>query len=234
MTASTPTGPVPPRRRAAAESAVLALVVAGVALAALLALTPDSTGAAASGSDATGASPGLRWTLHNTPAPAVQLPDQNGQMTSLAALRGRPVLLTFLDSRCTNLCPIEGSQLAAVKRRLPAAQRPRLVVISVNPADTRASVAKFVRQAGWTQPWRWLLGTRATLAPVWRAYHIGVRLQHGRAVQTGQTTIRVAGDVVHTIALYVIDPRGQERYGYLPPFRPAAVAAAVRSVSQDD
>jgi protein SCO1/2 len=223
--------PVPPRGRAAVESAVLALVVAGVALAALLALTPDSTGAAASGSDATGTSPGLRWTLHNTPAPAVQLPDQNGQMTSLAALRGHPVLLTFLDSRCTNLCPIEGSQLAAVQRRLPAAQRPALVVISVNPADTRASVAKFVRQAGWTQPWRWLLGTRATLAPVWRAYHIGVRLQHGRAVQTGQTTIRVAGDVVHTIALYVIDPKGQERYGYLPPFRPAAVAAAVRSVS---
>src|SRR6185437_1142612 len=68
-------------------------------------------------------------------------------------------------------------------------------------------------------------------APVWKAFHIGVRLRHGQAVQTGKTTIRVAGDVVHTIALYVIDPGGQERYGYLPPFRPAAVAAAVSSVS---
>ena len=224
-------GPVPPRRRAALESVLLALVVAGIALAALLALSPDSNGAAAGGPDGAGASPGLRWTLHNTPAPAVQLPDQDGKTTSLAALRGHTVLLTFLDSRCTNLCPIEGSQLAAVQRRLPAAQRPELVVISVNPADTRASVAKFVRRAGWTQPWRWLLGTRSTLAPVWRAYHIGVRLRHGQAVQTGKTTIRVAGDVVHTIALYVIDPKGQERYGYLPPFRPAAVAAAVSSVS---
>jgi protein SCO1 len=231
MTASTPTGPAPPRRKAAVEAAALALVVAGIAFAALLALTPDSNGAAASGSNGAGASPGLRWTLHNTPAPAVQLPDQDGKTTSLAALRGHTVLLTFLDSRCTNLCPIEGSQLAAVQRRLPAGQRPALVVISVNPADTRASVARFVRQAGWTQPWRWLLGTRSTLAPVWRAYHIGVRLRHGQAVQTGKTTIRVAGDVVHTIALYVIDPKGQERYGYLPPFRPAAVAAAVSSVS---
>jgi cytochrome oxidase Cu insertion factor (SCO1/SenC/PrrC family) len=104
-------------------------------------------------------------------------------------------------------------------------------VISVNPADTRASVAKFVRQAGWTQPWRWLLGTRATLAPVWRAYHIGVRLSHGQAVQTGKTTIRVAGSVVHTIALYVIDRNGRERYGYLPPFRPAAVASAISSIT---
>jgi protein SCO1 len=231
MTASTPTGPAPPRRKAAVEAAALALVVAGIAFAVLLALTPDSNGAAASGSNGAGASPGLRWTLHNTPAPAVQLPDQDGKTTSLAALRGHTVLLTFLDSRCMNLCPIEGSQLAAVQRRLHAGQRPALVVISVNPADTRASVAKFVRQAGWTQPWRWLLGTRSTLAPVWRAYHIGVRLRHGQAVQTGKTTIRVAGDVVHTIALYVIDPKGQERYGYLPPFRPAAVAAAVSSVS---
>jgi cytochrome oxidase Cu insertion factor (SCO1/SenC/PrrC family) len=231
MTVSTPTGPASPRRRAAVESAVLALVVAGVALAALLALTPDSNGAASGSNGAGTTAPGLRWTLHNSPAPAVRLPDQNGRMTTLAALRGHAVLLTFLDSRCTNLCPIEGSQLAAVQRRLPASQRPQLVVVSVNPSDTRASVAKFVRRAGWTQPWRWLLGTHRTLAPVWRAYHIGVRLQHGQAVQTGKTTIRVGGDVVHTIALYVIDPKGQERYGYLPPFRPSAVAAAVRSVS---
>jgi cytochrome oxidase Cu insertion factor (SCO1/SenC/PrrC family) len=225
-----PGGPAPERRRAAVESAVLALVVAGVALAALLALSPDSNGAAAR-SNGAGSGPGLRWTLHGTSAPAVRLPDQDGRMTSLAALRGHPVLLTFLDSRCTNLCPIEGAQLAAVQRRLPPAQRPQLVIVSVNPADTRASVARFVREAGWTQPWRWLLGTRETLGPVWRAYHIGVRLRHGQAVQTGKATIRVAGDVVHTIALYVIDPKGQERYGYLPPFRPAAVAAAVKSLS---
>lgn len=231
MTASAPIGPAPPRRRAAAESALLALAVAAVAFAVLFALTPGSSGAAGSGSNAAGSSPGLRWTLHNTPAPAVRLPDQDGRMTTLAGMRGHTVLLTFLDSRCTNLCPIEGTQLAAVQRRLPAGRRPELVVVSVNPADTRATVAKFVRQAGWTQPWRWLLGSRRTLAPVWRAYHIGVRLRHGQAVQTGQTTIRVAGDVVHTIALYVIDPKGRERYGYLPPFRPSAVAAAVSSVS---
>jgi protein SCO1/2 len=220
----------PPRRRAAIEAAVLALVVAGVALGVLLAISPDSNGAAASGSNGSGPS-GLRWTLPNTPAPAVRLPDQSGRMTSLASLQGRTVLLTFLDSRCTNLCPIEGAQLAAVQKGLPEAKRPELVVISVNPADTRASVAKFVRQAGWTQPWRWLLGTRATLAPVWKAYHIGVRLSHGQAVQTGKTTIRVAGSVVHTIALYVIDPQGRERYGYLPPFRPAAVASAISSLT---
>ena len=225
-----PTRSGPPARRVAAEAAALAVVVAGISLVVLTLISPSSRAAAPPSSPAS--QPGLRWTLHSTPAPALDLPDQNGGMTSIAALRGHVVLLTFLDSRCTNLCPIEGAQLAQVQRRLPGARRPVLVVVSVNPADTHASVARFVREAGWTSPWRWLLGSRKTLAPVWHAYHIGVRLSHGQAVQTGNTTIRVAGSVVHTIALYVIDATGHERYGYLPPFRPASVAAAVRAVSR--
>ncbi len=225
-----PTRSGPPARRVAAEAAALAVVVAGISLAVLTLISPSSRAASTPSSPAS--QPGLRWTLHSTPAPALDLPDQNGGMTSIAALRGHVVLLTVLDSRGTNLSPIEGSQLAQVQRRLPGARRPVLVVVSVNPADTHASVARFVREAGWTAPWRWLLGSRKTLAPVWHAYHIGVRLSHGQAVQTGNTTIRVAGRVVHTIALYVIDATGHERYGYLPPFRPASVAAAVRAVSR--
>jgi len=225
-----PTRLRPPTSRAAAEAVALAVVVAGVSLVVLTLISPSSRAASPQSSPA--AQAGLRWTLKSTPAPAIDLRDQTGARTTIAALRGHAVLLTFLDSRCTNLCPIEGAQLAAVQRRLPAAKRPVLVVVSVNPADTRASVARFVREAGWTTPWRWLLGTRTALAPVWRAYHIGVRLSHGQAVQTGNTTIRVAGSVVHTIALYVIDPTGHERYGYLPPFRPASVAAAVTAVSR--
>src|SRR4029079_1441519 len=110
------------------EAAVLALVVAGIALGVLLAISPDSNGAAASGSNGSGPS-GLRWTLPNTPAPAVRLPDQDVGMTSLASLHGHTVLLTFLDSRCTNLCPIEGAQLAAVQPRAPGRQPPQPVVL---------------------------------------------------------------------------------------------------------
>ncbi|HEY3766730.1 MAG TPA: SCO family protein [Gaiellales bacterium] len=221
----------PPGRRVALEAAGIAVVVAAIALGVLTLVTPSSSNASAGTSSGGASQPGLRWTLH-TPAPAFDLPDQSGARTTVASLRGHVVLLTFLDSRCTNLCPIEGAQLAAVQRRLPASERPELVVVSVNPADTRASVARFVHEAGWTSPWRWLLGSRSTLAPVWRAYHIGVRLSHGQAVQTGKTTIRLQGSVVHTIALYVIDRQGRERYGYLPPFRPAGVAAAVAAVGR--
>ncbi len=223
-----PSRPRPAARRAALEAAGLGVVIAGLCLAVLILVTPSSRAAARAGSQPA-PQPGLRWTLH-TPAPAFHLRDQHGRRTTLASLLGRTVLLTFLDSRCTNLCPIEGAQLAAVQHRLAPGRRPELVVISVNPADTPATVARFVREAGWTGSWRWLLGSRRALAPVWRAYHIGVRLSHGQAVQTGNTTIRLGSSIVHTIALYLIDRTGQERYGYLPPFRPGAVARAVTAV----
>jgi protein SCO1/2 len=216
--------------RAAAEALGLGIAAAVVALVALLLVTPSSRTAPAQAA----ASPAsnLRFMLHGVPAPPIDLRDQRGRPTSIADLHGRVVLLTFLDSHCTNLCPIEGGQLAQVQRRFPVAQRPELVVVSVNPADTRRSVARFVREAGWTTHWRWLFGSRSALAPVWRAYHIGVRTSRSQAVVVGSTTIQLGGGIVHTTALYVIDPNGREQFGYLPPFRPAAVAAQIGALDR--
>jgi protein SCO1 len=63
----------------------------------------------------------------------------------------------------------------------------------------------------------WLLGSRAQLRPVWRAYRIVVQA--------------VAGDIVHSTALYVIDRRGDERAGLLLPFAPGDLAADLRAVA---
>ena len=220
----------PPARRAALEAGTLGVLIAGACLAILTLVAPSSR-AAATAAPPSSTQGSLRWTLH-TPAPAFDLTDQSGARTTVASLRGHTVLLTFLDSHCTNMCPVEGSQLAAVQDSLPRAQRPELVVISVNPDDTPASVERFVRQAHWRGPWRWLFGSKQVLAPVWRAYHIGVKLSRGGAVQTGNVTIRLGPSVVHSIALYLIDRTGQERYGYLPPFRTSALVKAVAAVGR--
>ena len=44
------------------------------------------------------------------PAPGFPLTDQNGQPVSLASLRGKVVLMTFLDPVCTTDCPIIGAE----------------------------------------------------------------------------------------------------------------------------
>lgn len=141
-------------------------------------------------------------------APAIDtLPDQSGRRFSLSSLRGHPVALVFFDSHCTQECPLEGRELAAAERALPAADRPILVAVSVNPADTPSSARAAARRWGLAAaaPWHWLMGSRAALAPVWKAYHIYV----GKAVN---------GDIPHTEAVILIDRRGYQRSGYLYPF----------------
>jgi cytochrome oxidase Cu insertion factor (SCO1/SenC/PrrC family) len=148
------------------------------------------------------------WAAGTRAAPAIStLPDQTGRLFSLAALRGRSVALVFFDSHCTQECPLEGRELASAESSLSVAQRPILVAVSVNPADTPASAAKAARAWGLAQaaPWHWLMGTRVQLAPIWREYNIYV----GRSAN---------GDIPHTEALILIDRRGYERSGYLYPF----------------
>ena len=202
------------RRPARARVAAI-LVAAGAAGIGLGALVHGlvAPGTARHGS---GATVGLRgqatWAPGAQPAPAIaSLRDQSGHRFALTALHGRTVAMTFLDSRCHQACPLEGQALAASVRALPAAERPALVVVSVNPRDTPASERAAVRH--WGLPagvrWYWLAGERARLAPVWRAYHVFVA--PGR------------GDIVHTEAVYLIDRRGDERSGYLFPFLPASL-----------
>jgi cytochrome oxidase Cu insertion factor (SCO1/SenC/PrrC family) len=157
------------------------------------------------------------WAAGARPAPAITtLRDQTGARFSLSSLRGRPVAIEFFDSHCKAECPLAGRALAASERALPAAQRPVLVVVSVNPLDTRASVRAAIRLWGLAgvAPWHWLMGTHAQLAPVWAAYHIFVA--------------PTRGDITHTEALYLLDRRGDERSGYLFPYLPASVSHDMR------
>ncbi len=163
------------------------------------------------------------WAPGVRPAPAIgTLRDQSGRLFSLASLRGRTVVIAFLDSHCTQACPLEGRALAAAEDTLPRAQRPTLVAISVNPLDTPASARAALRRWGLAQlmSWHWLMGTRARLTAVWQAYHESV-----------YTPPR--GDIEHTEALLLLDRRGDERSGYLYPFVPGSVSHDLRILAQE-
>jgi len=164
------------------------------------------------------------WPGAGRPAPAVRLRDSAGRQVSLASFRGKVVMLTFLDSHCGQECPIEAAQMGAVDRELPAAARPQIVVISVNPADTPLTVRRFVDKARWTGPWVWLMGSRSQLRPVWKRFGIEV-------LPTSKTVdgIRVR-DIAHSSAIYLLDADGRERTGYVAPFLPRLVEEDVRAL----
>ncbi len=148
------------------------------------------------------------WAAGSVPAPPINsLRDQTGSRFTLGSLHGHTVALAFFDSYCRQECPLEGRQLAAAEKQLPRAQRPELVVVSVNPRDDPASVAHAIHDWGLAgvAPWHWLMGTHRELSRIWAEYNI-------------QVSPPVGGDINHTEALYLIDPSGHERAGYLWPF----------------
>ena len=194
---------------------VAAAAVVGIAVGVVL------HGAFAGGSAAAGAPPmpvlhgQATWGAGKVRAPLFALRDQHGRRVALADFRGRSVVLAFLDSLCTGVCPLEARQLAFAIRPLPAAARPQVLVVSVDLADTQKTVARAARRWGLPSGFRWLLGTRAELARIWRDYHIAVRRLPN-------------GDVAHSDAFYVIDRDGDERAGFLVPFLPGLLSRDLR------
>ena len=161
------------------------------------------------------------WPAGLRRAPDFSLPDQSGGVFSLASSRGRSVVLMFMDSRCRQECPLEGRALSAALRTVPAAKRPMVLVVSVNPwEDTPASAHRAIARFGLASfDWRWLLGSKKRLEPVWRKFRIDVR--------------RTAGDIEHSDALYLIDPRGFERAGMVYPFLPSWVSDDLKTLAAE-
>lgn len=160
------------------------------------------------------------WAAGRNAAPDFTLRDQWGQPVSLSGQRGRIVVLAFMDSRCRQVCPLEGRVLARAIDALPPDTKPTLLVVSVNPwADTRSSAFAAGVHWGFAGSWHWLFGTRSQLAKVWRGYRIYVK--------------RTPADVIHSDAVYVIDRRGFERAGFLFPFLPGPVQRDVVKLARE-
>jgi cytochrome oxidase Cu insertion factor (SCO1/SenC/PrrC family) len=171
---------------------------------------------------------GLRWPAGVRPAPAFRLRDQEGDPVSMRALRGRVVILAFVDPVCRNLCPLEAAILGRAERELRPSARPVIVAVSVDPwGDAHSNLVRDVRRWRVGPTWRWAVGSRAALSRVWRAYQVGVRAR--KLVVGGQTV----HEITHDELIYVIDRRGDERLLYPYPFSVAQVVRAVTALQAD-
>lgn len=167
------------------------------------------------------------WPAKQRPAPNFELTNQAGDPISLSAYRGRPVILTFIDPLCRNLCPLAAQVLNQADRQLPASQRPVIIAVSVDIyADTRADLYEDFSRWRLVPQWQWAVGKRAQLASVWRNYKIGVSV----------LTKQIAGTTIHEIShdevAYVIDPNGYERALFVWPYYPQDVEQTLRALSR--
>lgn len=193
---------------------MLVLLVGIGAAAGLLALRSSSASPSI-------AAPAATWAAGERLAPAFSLRDQNGRAVSLAAYRGKPVLVTFIDPLCRNYCPLEARVLGDAVAREPAA----IVAVSANPyGNAPATLEQDIGTWRLTSGFRWAVGSNAQLSRVWEAYSIQVLV----------TTKKVAGvrvhEVAHTEAAYLVDGNGHERALFVWPYTSATVVHALKSL----
>jgi cytochrome oxidase Cu insertion factor (SCO1/SenC/PrrC family) len=194
---------------------LIAAVPLVVLAAGALALVLRSSGTA----DATGVPSGsITWKPGEQPSPPVALHAADGSRLTLASLRGRRVIVTFVDPHCTTFCPRESLVIDDALRALPTADRPTVLAVSVDPTVQAQRVyEQEARRFRWLPQWRWAKGSRAELARVWHAYHVAV--------------IPTKHDIAHTELAYVLDANGDQRALLLWPFTKADVVRALAAAT---
>lgn len=177
---------------------------------------------AASGRDDPEAAPGTRFEGSILPrglrAPDFALENQQGKRITMRALRGRPVLVTFLYTTCDDTCP---TQAQTAKGALDDLGRDYPVVaIAVDPPRDNADRARrFLSKTGMIGRMDFVLGSRAQLRPLWRGYAI-------RPQSVSQE---------HQGRFVLVDPRGRQRVAFpLDQATPERLAHDVRLLARGD
>jgi cytochrome oxidase Cu insertion factor (SCO1/SenC/PrrC family) len=179
-------------------------------------------------------------------APGFHLHDQFGRPARLADYAGKVVALTFLYTRCTDVCPIITSQLRQVHDMLGAqVDEVAFVAISVDPErDTVETTHAYSQNWGMLNRWVFLTGGREDLEPVWKSYFVDPFVSQQReeehpvptpVVGAGPGGVEAfhldaaAGYLVdHSAPVYLIDGEGRMRIVFTPPLKPDSIVNDIR------
>ena len=158
--------------------------------------------------------------LQKTPAADFQLSDASGKPFRLNEQKGRVVVLTFLYTNCPDECPLIAELFHDTSTLLGTdAGDVRFVSVSLDPEhDTSEAIAKFLQAHRVEGLLTYLRGTREQLAPVWKAYFMGV-------LSTANPNV-----LAHSSRIVVIDRGGLQRSNFGPDARPEALANDIRLV----
>jgi protein SCO1/2 len=142
----------------------------------------------------------------NVKAPDFVLLDQDNRRFDTAQLRGKVVVLDFIFTTCTDVCPLFTANLATLQRKLNDRYGDRLFFLSVtiDPEIDSAKVLKAYAQRYGAdhKNWAFLTGSEPQLKQVWSGFGV-------RVIRKGR------GLVQHTSLTTVIDPQGIRRFNFL-------------------
>jgi protein SCO1/2 len=157
--------------------------------------------AAGSGDDEDVANAGTRFEGAVMPkgvrAPDFSLRNQDGKTVSMRALRGKPVLVSFLYTTCDDTCPAQAQTMRGALDDL-GEDIPALAIAVDPPRDTPERARAFLLKARATGRIDFVLGSRAQLSPLWKGFFI-------RPQSVNQE---------HQARFTLIDKKGFQRVGF--------------------
>jgi protein SCO1/2 len=129
--------------------------------------------------------------------PDFSLTDQDGKTVTAASLRGKPTVYAFIYSTCQDTCP---AQVQTIRQALDDTHaHVNVVGVTVDPqTDTPKLANTFLLKQTMTGRMRFLLGTRAQLEPVWKAF----------GIQPQQANLE------HSAHVVLADASGAQRIGF--------------------
>jgi protein SCO1/2 len=144
-------------------------------------------------------------------APDFQLTDQSGSVINLSDFRGKVVVLTFMDSKCQDTCPLTAVHFREVYRQLNQEEATQVVFLGVNVNVEASAISdRLETTRAWhldeIPSWHLLTGNPDALEPVWRDY--GVSAMHSSDDRS----------IMHTPGTFLIDPSGHKRWYLSTPF----------------
>src|ERR687893_161411 len=130
-------------------------------------------------------------------APDFTLTNQDGERISMRDFRGQPVIVTFLYTTCEDTCPVQAQTIRGALDEL-GEDVPAIAIAVDPPRDTPERARAFLSKQRMTGRLDFALGSRAELAPLWKAF----------AVQPQRD------DLEHTGRIVLVDPRGFQRVSF--------------------
>jgi protein SCO1 len=140
----------------------------------------------------------------NTKAPAFVLLNQEGNRFDSTTLHGKVIVLNFIFTTCTDVCPLFTANLAQLQRTLKNEQgNVFFVSITTDPeVDSPKVLKSYAQRYGADfQNWAFLTGSEAQLKQVWKGFDV-------RVIKKGR------GLVQHTSLTTVIDRQGIRRFNF--------------------
>jgi cytochrome oxidase Cu insertion factor (SCO1/SenC/PrrC family) len=114
----------------------------------------------------------VRFVVPRQPPPQFRLRDESGVWRSPASARGEVLVVTFIYTRCRDLCPRQAGEIKEAV--LGAGGGVQVYAITVDPEhDTERQAQAWLKRMGVAGgPVHILLGSRRELTPVWERFGI--------------------------------------------------------------